>query len=263
MSIGKLLREKREERKLSVADVSVETKINKKYIQALEDENYLLIPSQVYAKGFLKAYANFLGLEAKALVDELMDFYRGREEGKRSALAAPKISKMISMPKMPKIPPLPKIPDMSKVEFDKNTMYIALLAVFMLIFLVSVYGYVSYHKGTNISIKANPPATGKIEAAKMVAKTSATKTNDQSAAPKDKIEIRIEATEKTWVAVASGTKVLYNENLNPGMKLKFVGRELKVKAGNGAAVRISVNGEPMAVMGKEGALAEKIYRASE
>jgi transcriptional regulator with XRE-family HTH domain len=247
VSIGKLLREKREERKLSVADVSAGIKVNKKYIQALEDENFPLIPSQVYAKGFLKAYAHFLGLDAKSLVDELAAFYKNREEGNKAAVSAPKITRMISVPKMPN---LPKMPDMPKLKFDKNTMYIALLSFFVLIFLLSIYGYVLSHQRRAVLIKANPPATGKIIPAKVPAKEG-------------KIEVKIETIGRSWLSVTSGTKELYSETLEPGMKLRFVGKEIKVKAGNGGAVKIYKDGNFLGLMGQEGVVSERTYRASE
>ena len=256
MSIGKLLREKREERELSVADVSAGTKVNKKYIQALEDENFLLIPSQVYAKGFLKAYAHFLGLDAKSLVDELMAFYKNREEWKKAAVSVPKISKMISFPKFPS---LPKMPNLPKIEYDKNTRYVALLSLFVVLFLVSVYGYVSIHKKSVVTIKANPPATGKIIPAKVPAAIALAK----SAVKEGKVEVKIETTGRSWISVSSGAKELYSETLEPGMKLRFVGKEIKVKAGNGGAVKIYVDGNFLGLMGEDGVVSERTYRASE
>ena len=256
MSIGKLLREKREERKLSVADVSAGTRINKKYIQALEDENFLLIPSQVYAKGFLKAYAHFLELDAKSLVDELIAYFKNREEGKTAAATAQKISKMISVPKFPD---LPKMPELPKLEFNKNTAYIALLSFFILLFLLSVYAYVLPHWKKAAPIKANPPATGKI----IPAKLPAAKAPVKSAAKEEKIEVKIETTGRSWISVSSGAKELYSETLEPGIKLRFVGKEIKVKAGNGGAVRIYVDGNSLGLMGQDGVVSEKTYKVSE
>ncbi len=122
MSIGNILKEKREERKLSVAQISSVIRINKKYLQALEDENFLLLPSLVYAKGFLKAYSEYLGLDPKGLLSELSEYFRNIDEGRRAIVPAPKGRKNIPMPKMPdmnfelKMPRFPKI-DLSRFEF--------------------------------------------------------------------------------------------------------------------------------------------------
>jgi hypothetical protein len=256
VSIGRLLREKREERKLSVADVSAGIKVNKKFILALEDENFLLIPSQVYAKGFLKAYAHFLGLDAKSLIDELAAFYKNREEGSKAAASAPKMTRMISIPKMPI---LPKMPSLSELKFDKNTMYIALMSFFVLILLLSFYGYVSTHQKRAVPIKANPPATGKVIPAKLTAAIAPAK----SVIKEGKIEVKIETLGRSWISVSSGAKEIYSETLEPGMKLKFVGKEIKIKAGNGGAIKIFVNGNLRGLMGQEGVVSEKTYKATE
>ncbi len=260
MSLGSILKDKREEKKLSIADVSVETKINKKYIQALEDGNYLLIPSQVFAKGFLKAYSEFLGLDPKSLVGELINYYKSREEGRKAAVSAPKIQNIISIPKMLKLPRMPAIPD---YKFDMKIMFAAVLSVFVLLLLLSVYGYVSSHQKSAVVIEANPPAAAGTEAAKVLPKKIPEKPVGATAVPAGKIELRIETTKRSHISVSSGSMELYSGTLQPGAKLRFVGKEIKVKAGNGGGVKVYVNGESLGAMGEEGVAAEKTYRASE
>ena len=62
-TIGDILRNKRLEKGLTLEDVSNLVKIRKKYLEALESGNYNEIPGTVYAKSFLKIYADFLGLD--------------------------------------------------------------------------------------------------------------------------------------------------------------------------------------------------------
>jgi hypothetical protein len=68
--IGKSLREARVRRSIEVAQVEQVTKIRGKYIRALEDEQFALLPSQTYVKGFLRTYAEYLGLDGQLYVDE-------------------------------------------------------------------------------------------------------------------------------------------------------------------------------------------------
>ena len=68
--VGELLKEQRESRNLSLSQVEEETKIRRKYLEALEEENYKLIPGKVYVKGFMRTYATFLGLNAAELLQE-------------------------------------------------------------------------------------------------------------------------------------------------------------------------------------------------
>jgi transcriptional regulator with XRE-family HTH domain len=63
MEIGIRLKEARLAKGLSLRDVEEETKIRRKYIIALEEERFDILPGQVYAKAFLKTYTKFLDLE--------------------------------------------------------------------------------------------------------------------------------------------------------------------------------------------------------
>jgi cytoskeleton protein RodZ len=68
--IGSSLREARERRGLELHEVEQATRIRVKYLQALEDERFDVIPGAAYAKGFLRVYADYLGLEPQPFVDQ-------------------------------------------------------------------------------------------------------------------------------------------------------------------------------------------------
>jgi len=68
--IGNSLREARARHGLDVAQVELATKIRGKYIRAIEEEQFDALPSGTYVKGFLRAYAEFLGLDGQLYVDE-------------------------------------------------------------------------------------------------------------------------------------------------------------------------------------------------
>jgi hypothetical protein len=68
--IGNSLREARVRQGLDYPQVELATKIRGKYIRALEDEQFAVLPAQPYVKGFLRTYADFLGLDGQLYVDE-------------------------------------------------------------------------------------------------------------------------------------------------------------------------------------------------
>jgi len=68
VEIGSLLRQAREQRGLSLTDAEEQTKIRRKYLEALENENFSILPGQVYVRGFLKTYARFLGIAAEDIL---------------------------------------------------------------------------------------------------------------------------------------------------------------------------------------------------
>lgn len=68
--IGNSLREARARRGIDFAEAELATKIRGKYLRALEDEQFALLPAQTYVKGFLRTYAEYLGLDGQLYVDE-------------------------------------------------------------------------------------------------------------------------------------------------------------------------------------------------
>jgi transcriptional regulator with XRE-family HTH domain len=68
--IGETLREARMRRRIDMAEVETATKIRAKYLRALENEEWNLLPGPTYVKSFLRTYAEALGLDAKLLVEE-------------------------------------------------------------------------------------------------------------------------------------------------------------------------------------------------
>ncbi|MDQ3066757.1 MAG: helix-turn-helix domain-containing protein [Actinomycetota bacterium] len=73
--IGTSLREARLRRVIEIADAEHGTKIRGKYLRALEDERFELLPSHTYIKGFLRSYAEYLGLDGQLYVDEYNSRY--------------------------------------------------------------------------------------------------------------------------------------------------------------------------------------------
>src|SRR5947199_8918027 len=75
--IGQTLRESRMRARIDISELEAETKIRAKYLRALENEEWDLLPGPTYVKSFLREYADALGLDGKLLVAE----YKLRNEG--------------------------------------------------------------------------------------------------------------------------------------------------------------------------------------
>jgi len=74
--IGDQLRETRMRNRIDITEVEAATKIRAKYLRALENEEWNLLPGPTFVKTFLRTYADYLGLDARSLVEE----YRSRYE---------------------------------------------------------------------------------------------------------------------------------------------------------------------------------------
>lgn len=73
--IGATLRETRMRARIDVSEIEAQTKIRAKYLRALENEEWDLLPGPTFVRSFLRTYAQALGLDDKVLVDEYRRLY--------------------------------------------------------------------------------------------------------------------------------------------------------------------------------------------
>ncbi len=71
--IGSTLRDARVRRDISLQRAEADTKIRVKYIQAMENEDFDILPAGTYVKGFLRTYAEYLGIDYQLILDEYND----------------------------------------------------------------------------------------------------------------------------------------------------------------------------------------------
>jgi cytoskeleton protein RodZ len=68
--VGTILHEARNRRKLELSEVEAATRIRFRYLRAIEDEEWDVLPGGFYTRGFIRTYASFLGLDGDRLVDD-------------------------------------------------------------------------------------------------------------------------------------------------------------------------------------------------
>ena len=83
--LGTLLREAREARGVTLADAQESTRINSRYLEALEDGRYDVLPSEVHIRGYLRNYARYLRLDPKPLLDR----YELNRDSRRTSAPEP------------------------------------------------------------------------------------------------------------------------------------------------------------------------------
>src|SRR5256714_13789015 len=88
-AIGERLREARMRQGLDISEAETFTKIRAKYLRALENDEFSMLPGSTYVKSFLRTYAEYLGLDAQLLVEEYRAQHEPRGEGEVQAFAPP------------------------------------------------------------------------------------------------------------------------------------------------------------------------------
>jgi hypothetical protein len=77
--IGYSLKAARERQGIDLTEAELATKIRAKYIRALEEEDFDALPADTYARGFLRTYADYLGLDGEIYVDEYASRFHNDE----------------------------------------------------------------------------------------------------------------------------------------------------------------------------------------
>ncbi|MBI4169218.1 MAG: DUF4115 domain-containing protein [Acidobacteria bacterium] len=80
-SFGETLKRERELREISLRQVSEATKINIRYLEALEQNRFNVLPGGLFNKGFIRAYATYIGIDGETMVNSYLHEVAAREEG--------------------------------------------------------------------------------------------------------------------------------------------------------------------------------------
>jgi hypothetical protein len=213
--IGNSLREARLRRHIEFVEAEHGTKIRGKYLRALEDERFELLPSHTYVKGFLRSYAEYLGLDGQLYVDEYNSrFVIGEED---ALLRSPR-----------------RVPAARSRRADRRESNIVLLAL-TAIGLVTALVIVAWRFG-NVD---QEPVRG----------LSSTPTVTTVAAAPDAagtVRLELRATRgDSYLIVRSGSAIgdeLYKGTLERGQRQRFDGRVLWVRLETPANVLVKRNG---------------------
>ena len=196
--IGNSLREARLRQTLDFPEIEQATKIRGKYLRALEDEQFDVLPAQTYVKGFLRSYAEYLGLDGQLYVDEYNSrFVVGEEESP----ARPR-----------RVAPAPS----RGVQVQSRVVLLTLLGIAAVTALVIV----AWTRGE--PQKKEPVGLGSTATQKPVVSNPPVKTN----------AVRLIVTAKRgncWLEVHSGSatgRILFQGTLERTQKKLFTGRKL-------------------------------------
>lgn len=190
--IGPALREARERRGLAYSQVEDATAIRSRYLRALEEEDFRILPGPTYAKGFLRAYAEFLGLDGQLFIDE----FNSRHHDPRRGLEQPIYSKPRSQPQQRR-----------RQRRESNLVMIALaaiVAVASLVFLATTYNPQQANPvGPPTSSTGTTQGTTQQPTTQQGGSTGGTTTHKKAAHAR--YTVVLSATSRCWVVVHEGT----------------------------------------------------------
>ncbi len=262
-SIGETLRQQREFVSLTLEEIARQIHLRPRALQALERGEVHALPSPVQARGMLSSYAQFLGLDAEAL---LLRFAEGLQRQHQERLAAAKAGQRDrTRPPVRRWPPF-LTPDLIGGAF----LIFALIAtVVWSAGRVSRLNQVAARTATLPSVseillhtpsvagdQATVPPEGQISATENMA------TSPVIAPAEGKVQVVIIALQRAWVRVSVDGQVVLEGRVSPGQVYPFGGEErIEVLTGNGAALQIFYNQRDLGTAGSPGEVVDWIFTA--
>lgn len=254
--LGQTLREAREAKGLTINQVADATRISKTFLQAVEDNDYKKIPGEVFVKGVLRGYGNYLGMDGAKLVEQYKIFAQGLPPEEA-------VSSKIREATHVKITPTFK-PNEDAPEGKKNSLLLGILVLVVLLLAVCTYYFTFVAKPATPTPQAPAassqvqPGTGKAVVPPVSGQNQADMngaaqagTTDKKSVPanavvpvKGEVQVAIESTGQCWLQVFDGKKKLYEGTLSKGQKTAFSSKtNLTIVYGNIKDVVITVNGQ--------------------
>ena len=262
--IGRILEKARKERGLTLDEVENATKIRKRYLAGLEREDFEVLPDAVYVQGFLKTYANYLGLDGEELSRELKDRRKPRRE-RSVTYGAPKTSDF----DRPLINPSELSASRRRRTIPASTILTLLAGLLALAAVVGALYYVG--RGAQISGEnptPSPPSEKKQAAdgskpeaggAPEAGKEEAADGDSERAGAVDEpqpdsltVVVSVEGS-PSWLSILADGNLRYEQIAQPGFSQTFEAqREISIRTGNAGAVGVEVNGQDLGKLGESG-----------
>ncbi|MGM0502039.1 MAG: helix-turn-helix domain-containing protein [Bacillota bacterium] len=279
--IGVKFRKKREELEIPLAQARNETKIRMSYLKAIEDGNFEEIEQEVYLKGFLKIYADYLGLNEKKILEEYRENKEIiKREQEREALG-------VSAEDAPeqKISIGERIKDF--IDQHQNKLLYAFIAGLIVVIIVVILfmGNLVYKSFFTKSSDLFSNVETNVEDAENQSSETKEKSdlqldngeqpeqpeqliqqpqNQQSEEKQENqeqeiINLVIEAVDNSWCAIEVDNKSVFRGIIMQGERKKLKGKDIKLKISNAAGVKIIKNGQERGPFGKKGEVIVKEY----
>ena len=266
-SFGENLRREREMRGITLEEISAATKISVRFLSSIENEDFSSLPGGIFNRGFVRAYARYLGLDEDPILEEYQLAAKARPEVDLSHFSPPKAHSYHD-------------------RRSRRTLWAVMIAIGLLAIGISLWRYA--HRTVEVPPLANnatqgtksragrpqsAPATSASSSASPVgsgvqqAKTvppggvlAATSTTTP-AAPKlppvpdtdGKLVLQIATTESSWVAIdADGKSVMQGVMAANTVKTFEADTNFDVLTGNAQGVTLTLNGQTMKALGREG-----------
>jgi len=258
-SFGENLRREREMRGVTLQEISAATKISVRFLKSIENEEFSKLPGGIFSRSFVRAYARYLGLDEDPLLEEYQQAAKARTDFDISQFSPPKAN---SRPG----------------RRSRHALWAVVIATGLLVLGFALWRH--SRQPLQVPVAAsNAPASTPITktSASLNGTTTDNNTQQPAKAPAQggvlaataplasvaklppvtnsdgKLVLQIEATERSWVAIdADGNSVMQGVMDANTVKTFKADTSFDVLTGNAQGVILTLNGQTMKPLGREG-----------
>jgi cytoskeletal protein RodZ len=248
-SLGESFRDAREARGFALSDVAEQIHIRSIYLSSIENEDWAAIGAPVYARGFIRTYARFLGLDAEAAVAHFNEW----AAAERPVVAAASHSG-------------------SSERGGPSVWVIAIALVAVVLVAFAGYEYVQYQAAgatggvSDVSPQASrqpgvptPAPTASTATEAVVSAASSEPSPEASVPPATSNSLDIKLTQRCWLRVVVDGKSVMEGLFPAGTMRSLTGNAATIRAGNAGGVSVTVNGKSIGALGGSGDVVERSF----
>jgi cytoskeleton protein RodZ len=229
--IGSTLREARMRERIDMSEVEAQTKIRAKYLRAIENEEWDLLPGPVYAKSFLRTYSDYLGLDSRMLLDEFKRRYEHPSEHESRPMGRVAARDRARDRDRDRRPRRVRAPSWAPIG----------LVVILILAVLYIVGSLPGSSSSTNTTAHNPVVHPRPH--------HTTSTPKKTPAPPANVTLKLVPTGTVYVCLVNGhgTKLIDEQTFNPGETIPTqTAHKLLLTLGN-ASVQMKVNGKAVPV----------------
>ncbi len=240
-SIGQELKRERELRGISLKEIAESTKINLRFLRALEEDRFDLLPEQFFTRGIIRTYAKYLGLDEQSALNTYIESLQNQE-----IKEIPDGGKRIETRESPDSGPKEK----------KISWIFALMVLAVIVLIIVMYFALRKEKDpSNNTMKIQPTIQETQE--KPLPPPPVAQEEPETKPQELNIEILVQ--QETWLEIFADQEMVDSGIKYPGDRLQFKAlQELLIHIGNAGGVQYTINGQPGKKFGEAGAVKRDI-----
>jgi cytoskeleton protein RodZ len=252
-TFGQALRDAREDLGVSLDDAERETRINRRYLEALETEDDSAMPPAVYTRGFIRTYSMYLGLDPEAMLDAY-----GPQQAIEDNVRIRPIPAELNAPR--------------SIPFRPAVVFAGLIVASLLV--VYLWGQYTSFRETVDQIEI-APTTRAPTATVAVSRASSPSPSPGSAipslagpspspvvavVPERGLVVDAKVVDRTWMEVWVDGRSVMADTVQVGFTRSFTAeQQVRMRVGNAAGVQVVVNGSNQGPLGGRGQAVDAIW----